>query len=195
MDKLPDELLDDIALFAELNDLGSLAGVERRFYEPARKKTRWNVKGFDALLRFADCLLLNPHSAPLIRDANLEGCVDGTPKSMEGLSAMVTRALVVVIDECPRLEALFISRLPRGPKWQAHLKSQGGHHRHCQLSRHRLPHPPHLPRHSRPQTLTHNRRSRWPSLAKRNSSLPRESQSFPRALYTLHLPPSPRVPS
>ncbi|ORY60379.1 hypothetical protein BCR35DRAFT_198051 [Leucosporidium creatinivorum] len=72
-DKLPDELLDHIAFFANQSDLQSLALVEQRWYDPARCQTEWFAYGFDRLMEFAELLLQRPRLAPLIRRATLHG--------------------------------------------------------------------------------------------------------------------------
>lgn len=67
MNDIPDELLDNIALFVDQPSLKSLALVERRFYEPARRQTRWETQGLKGLLEFLDVILENPRLAFLVR--------------------------------------------------------------------------------------------------------------------------------
>ncbi|ORY60368.1 hypothetical protein BCR35DRAFT_197881 [Leucosporidium creatinivorum] len=67
---LPDELLDDIADFADPTDLPALSLVQRRLHNPARKEMDWFAQGFQQLMQFADLLLERPIFAAKVRHVN-----------------------------------------------------------------------------------------------------------------------------
>lgn len=104
MNDLPDEILDDIALFAEEKDHPNLALVEQRWYEPARRQNSFYSTGFASLMGFAEVLLQRPGLSHLVRTAQLQGTpACGTP--------LLARAMEVVLQEYKQVRVLEIDEV------------------------------------------------------------------------------------
>ncbi|ORY63818.1 hypothetical protein BCR35DRAFT_308787 [Leucosporidium creatinivorum] len=106
---LPDELLDNIALFASPPDLASLALVERRLRKPAQRHAVWRARGFKRLMELAEVLLTRRRLARVIFHVHLHSGDDyeSIPHiTYQPNSDLAFRAINVIFEELPNLQSL-----------------------------------------------------------------------------------------
>lgn len=108
INRLPDELLSPIV--AELGDdkasLRSLARVSKRFYEPARRRTMWIVRGIDQLLALLDfCLRAEP---PVFRDSCWRLTLTYANKDARRSLPLADRLIATILEECVQLRSVAV---------------------------------------------------------------------------------------
>ncbi|ORY60371.1 hypothetical protein BCR35DRAFT_334997 [Leucosporidium creatinivorum] len=127
---LPDQVLERILSYVDRKEARSLALVEQRWYDPARKRTLFFARGFNKLMSFADLVLERPRFASAIHHACLHGLtrqeVANQPWPFGYCPRLASRAIAMILEECSNLETISIGALHEEIPAQKELMSPLG---------------------------------------------------------------------